>query len=386
VTNELDQLDHRYLESLRRRMGAPVDTLSLLTGAQRRSRRARVRSYAMRGLGGAVALAVMLAGGMGVVRALRDDHPGLIVGGSDPTAATLHAPLPPIANGASTAASAIGTDPSLLHFTVPDLVTDSEVTTWTSVDGLESVEFRKDDRGAEVSIARSESALDGLRDWHTSSNGDPYIPGTPMVTSPSPAPDLHRSVKVGDVTGTLYSWSHPPESAGNWPYLRWQPAPGVWAQIFGSFVDFNDAQPVVDIATTLRLDTVYRCAVPFELTSTPTGARLRSCHLSLFDRGTGQGFSSVLTIGTATAILRIESGPKRAEPGEAPTTTIDGHPAWVDNFHGTRLRIPTFGELSLEITGSGDYAGLPTVKGIAESVHVATDIDDLSTWPARTIG
>lgn len=386
MTNELDQLDHRYLESLRRRMEAPVDTLALLNGAQRRSRRVRVRSYAMRGLGGAVALAVVVAGGMGVVRALRDGRPGAVVGGSGPTAATLHAPLPPIANGASTAASAIGTDPSLLHFTVPDLVTDSEVTTWISVDGLESVEFRKDDRWAEVSIARSEPALDGLRDWHTSSNGDPYIPGTPTVTPPSPAPDLHRSVKVGDVTGMLHSWSNPPESAGNWPYLRWQPAPGVWAQIFGSFVNFNDAQPVVDIATTLRLDTVYRCVVPFELTSTPTGARLRSCHLSLFDRDAGQGFSSVLTIGTATAELRIESSPKRAESGGSPTTTIGGHPAWVDNSNGTRLRIPTFGEISLEITGSGDYAGLPTVKGVAESVHVATDIDDLSTWPARTIG
>lgn len=384
MTAEHDQLDRPYLESLHRRVEAPVDTLALLAGAERRGRRLRNRSYALRGLGGAVALALVAAGGVAGVRALRDGDGPVVAGG--PAAETLHTPLPPVAPDASTAATAIGADPSLIHFSVPDLVTDSETTTWVSVEGLESVSFSRGGKWAEVSIARTESALDGLRDWHTSSNGDPYIPGTPMVTPPSPSPDVTRSVTIGDKTGTLYSWSNPPESAGDWPYLRWQPAPGVWAQIFGSSAGSTDSREIGGIAAALRLGTAYRCAAPLELTTAPTGARLRSCHLTLSDRDAGMGFFSVLTAGTGKGELRIESGPKRAESdAKPPTTTVAGHPAWQDDFNGTRLRIPMFGELNLEITGSGDYAGLPTVKDVAEGVRVATDIGDLSTWPAQTV-
>jgi hypothetical protein len=340
----------------------------------------------MRGLGVVVALAAVAAGGTAGVRALRNDGAGPVVAGQTPSAAstTLHTPLPPVATGASTAANAIGIDPSLIHFSVPGLVTDSEVTTWVSVEGLESVEFRKSGSGAEVSIAQTETALDELRDWHTSSNGDPYIPGTPTVSPPLPAPDVSHAVTVAGRPGTMYSWSHPPESAGTAAYLRWQPAPGVWAQVFGSVARPADSQNIVKVAAALRLGTVYRCTAPFQL-KVPVGARLQSCHLTLSDDDATGFLSSVLTVGTGTGALRIESSPAGTVLKTPPTTTVAGHPAWQDDFHGTRLMIPTFGKLGLNITGSGEYAGLPTVKGVAEGVRVAADPDNPSTWPTQTV-
>jgi hypothetical protein len=61
-------------------------------------------------------------------------------------------------------------------------------------------------------------------------------------------------------------------SNGHVSAVRWQPVPGIWAQANTGIA----VQPAIDVAEKLRLDRVYRCAVPFRLVNLAS-TRLVKC-------------------------------------------------------------------------------------------------------------
>jgi hypothetical protein len=60
--------------------------------------------------------------------------------------------------------------------------------------------------------------------------------------------------------------------------VRWQPVPGIWAQ---AEIESDDVHLAIDLAERLRLDRVYRCAVPFRLPGL-TSPRLTKCATSFW--------------------------------------------------------------------------------------------------------
>jgi hypothetical protein len=376
MTDQIDQLDRPFLESMHRRAAAPLDTSALLAGAQRRARRLRVRTYAARGLGGVLAL-VLAAGG---VYWLGDDLAGPIDAGEASNGAPLDTPHPPVAEGAAADAKAIGTDPMLIHFSVADLVTDSELTVWQSVKGVERVHFKKNGRWGEVAIAQTEEPLNKLRDWHTvTAAGDQYIPEITLFSSALGEPDAERDLAVGGKPATLYWWR---DADKEFAYLRWQPADGVWAQVSSSFGNAADTQGVRRIAEALRLDTVYRCAAPFTLTWVPAAMPLTSCRLALWHRGAFERFDSDVIFGDWSSAMEVSATPSAA-------------PSHLKALHyrvgGKVVPVPASSELKVEVTAGGDGGESAVPKTdrdrLVHGVQVARDVDlgDMSSWPAEVL-
>jgi hypothetical protein len=104
-----------------------------------------------------------------------------------------------------------------------------------------------------------------------------------------------------------------------WTTLRWQPVPGLWAEIAG----YVDAATARAAANAVRFDRTYRCTVPFRLTWLPPGARLFDCSEAL-NSGIYYDSSSTLQVGTGTVGIGTYWGTA------SPNTTLDGHPALVE--------------------------------------------------------
>ncbi len=405
-----DQLERELAESFDRRAAAPVDPSMLAITAARRGRQLRTRVYAVRVLGGAVALAVLSAAGALGAGVLRADGDGQRVGvapSPSPSATSgdfldrpppggWKAPALPVARGLPGAAQApqqVGTDPAVLHFTVDGWTTDAALTTWTSRAGSETVDLRKGDVEYEVTLARTVAPLDALRDWHTSGNGDTYVPGEDLNSQPLPAPDKQRAATVNGKPATLYSWSSP--DAGGASYLRWQPADGLWAQVY-SMSPKSTEQDAAGVAAAVRLDTAYRCASRVRLAYVPSGAKLRLCQVVLTgadwidDKGDpSRMLSALLLVGSGKNVLRVEAGPMRnliADP-DHPTSPIGGHQArpFTNQLNRPAIQVFDVNGVDVLVSATGSY-NLEALKAVVTAVTVSGDGRDPATWPTPIVG
>jgi hypothetical protein len=284
-------LERSLALALREHAEGDVHIAELIGGARRLGRRYRRRRRAL-GLGSGAVLALVASVGAGAVVPAR--WPRLNGPGVPGARAALSAPAslsptpfpspasmsglsrPPVLGGVRPAAvdpGVVGSDPMLLHFDLDAAVVPAPllVAQWDSLGGLERLVFQAAGPvgAGQVQVSRWASQLDPLG-----------RKGTP--------------VRVGKAEGTL---------TGN--QLRWQPVPGVWAQVEVS----GDKTAIIRFAQGVVFDRVLRCAVPFRLTWVPAGARVRSCAVIF----AADGAHGRITIGMPGAAPRPR--PRRRRPG-----------------------------------------------------------------------
>jgi hypothetical protein len=412
-----DQLEHELAESFHRRADTPVDTAALAAGATRKGRRLRVRTRVAQCVAGVAALAVLAGVGTVVANAVQANRPrpGLDAATSPgpsgrpspDTPAKAQRPVPALpvvagAPGAKTAPDKVGTDPNVVHFGLAGATTDADDAVWASLDGLESVDVGL----YVVEVTRSPAALDAVRDYFADGYGDPYIPGEVTGMKPVPAPDVQKPVKVGDLDAVHSSWSNPDVGNGT-SYLRWQPVPGLWAQVTMWTIDdktgngssanqIDTLAGAVKLGTQLRLDTAYRCLSQVELTRVPQGAQLLSCRIWLPTAKTTTRTANepnavpldatgLLTVGSGASRLRIETGPSH-NPDQSVNATVAGQPAHLgDDQVGARaLGVWNLHGLSVTIHGTGSY-GDQVLKDVMNGIQ-GNGADDPAKWPTKIIG
>ncbi len=238
-------LDRRLAAVLRDHAGAPIDPEPLVIRARHRGRRLRRRRRAALGTSLAAVALLALA----------------VIPGMTRPAGTLQPPAAPDRPGAQQRPDLVGTDPGTLHFTADGVLPGADRATWAAGRGVETVALRSPDGQARFALTRSAAALDALPQTLASA-------GTP---TPPAATDL------GGTPAT--AWSDPAPGGGPpVQFLRWQPTPGLWAQLDISAPATTDA---LAAAARLRFDGARRCAVPFSLTSLPKAASVQQCSITL---------------------------------------------------------------------------------------------------------
>jgi hypothetical protein len=222
---------------------------------------------------------------LGIVTSIR--RPAVIAGPA--TDAAL--PRPPRVERVPTAATSpgvLGSDPTLFHLDLTDLSGWKHLV-WATTPGQETVDATTES-GAQLHI---EAARDRAR--------------------LSPADGATSAVTIDGTPAEAL------RSAGS-QVVRWQPVPGIWAQVQVP----GDVAAAVAVARRVRLDRVYRCAVPFQLTGV-VSARLTKCTTYYSTDGNAYGWSSGgvwFTIGTGGPEYQVGVGP--SDPSIAVNDTIQG--------------------------------------------------------------
>ncbi|GAA5182556.1 hypothetical protein GCM10023322_19810 [Rugosimonospora acidiphila] len=281
-------------------------------------------------------------------------------------------PALPVAAGAviaRTDPAVVGSDPLLLHFEVDPAVLPAQFleAEWRSLDGLEDLNVQTTkalpfgDPGFKVQVSHQAQDLDKL-----SSGG-------------------RRAVRVGATTGTLSLDQSQGISAAE---LRWQPVPGLWAQVQVT----GGESAALRVANAVGFDRVSRCVVPFRLTSVPAGASVDSCAVAVMTSGATGLMSLHLppsASGGASAGSDVTVEVDRGVTVTKPNQKVGGRPAMLREYQGD-AKHPV---LQLDV----DHAGY-TVDLLAEGQYDPAVILDLAngfqdagspdprTWPADSLG
>lgn len=344
-----DQLEHDLAAAFGEHAGGAVDTDVLADAATRRGRRLRAKTYAVRCAATAAVVAVVAAGAVSAYRS--PAAPPL--GGQATTPAspdqdwTLHPPPggwavpPPVVVDAPADPSKVGTDPSLLHFTVDGWTVDATYTSWRSTAGIETISFQRDAAVSRVSLAKSTALLDEV------------------LTQ------------------------QPLEGAS---FYRWQPAPGLWGQVLSR--GSTDAEAYAEqIRSRVRLDTTLRCTAPIQLRNLPAGARLLGCETTLAGADLpGRLLHSTLWVGENTVDQAEIMVMRRYPSPSAGTLMINGRPARVftDDRFRPSVEFADVNGLRIVLAGTGTYRS-PTLITIAEGIGIATNGVDPAAWPDRVV-
>ncbi|MEV4515324.1 hypothetical protein AB0K00_41000 [Dactylosporangium sp. NPDC049525] len=344
-----DQLEQDLATAFGEHAGGVVDTGVLAVSATRRGRRLRARTYAVRCAAAVAVVAVVTAGALSVHRSPVVPLPGGSASApASPDRDWIQYPppdgwsVPPLpAAGVPADPSKVGTDPSLLHFTVDEWAVDSPYTTWRSTAGLETISFRRGDAAYQVFLAKAADTLD----FELSKQGD-----------------------------------------GNIHHERWQPAPGLWAEVFSRNA-LDAAADAGQIKSRLRLDTTVRCTTPIQLSNLPAGAGLLGCEVTLAGGDLpGRLLNSTVWVGENNSD-QAQIMVTRRNPSPSPgTLTLGGRPARVftDDQFRPSVEFPDANGLRIHLAGTGTY-GSPTLIVIAEGLRIASSALDPTTWPVRLV-
>jgi hypothetical protein len=313
---------------------------------------------------------------------------------------TYEVPQMPAADGVPGAAeqpSAVGTNPRLMHFSVPTAAWPvGEVSYSTDVGaGAETI---RAGGGLTVTVSRSRGPAE---ETAKSVSGVSMIPRgssspiSPHVTSTPTTVDGHPA--------TLHAATFPD---GKFPYfgVLWQPVDGLWVGMFAA-TENGEQELWTDVAA-LRLDRAQRIVVPFQLTWIPANARLLGVQagvstdqpyaLSSASWGGDHGNTVTLSVGATSRPVTSPSspdGPAVGYPSGPPqhNRTVAGHNVlWTE-----RRCLPPQTVCGGSFT-SDDYDGAPldlTVTGYDEAtatqiltgLAISKNLKDPLTWPAEPI-
>lgn len=261
------------------------------TGARRRRQRRLAR------LGGAAVLGVVTAT---VIVTARVPSPAPPVEVGAPPVAFPRPPSAPLAPTLARRPEVLGSDPALFHLDVSGLagITDFSGVSWSSQTGHEELAVVKQaDDLVRIAVDRQRDRLD----VHT------------VATWP---------VRVGDQAAEA-------TSTGRSFAVRWQPLPGVWALVEAT----ESIQLAIDLAERLRLDHVFRCAVPFRLVGLAS-ARVVRCGTYLPADGTRGWGQAWVRLGTSHAEYQVAIANDDAPV--VPNDTVGGRPVQVTQASGSR--------------------------------------------------
>jgi hypothetical protein len=284
-------------------------------------------------------------------------------------------PAPPQARGATTARddpTVLGASLGLVHLGLDRMPAPVRTVTWAVEPGRESVTVDLLDAGrtdaVTVLAARTETvpARDARGAGHTTVRGRPAA--------------WYQRVERAD-------------SDGPTTYLRWQPRPGVWAQVAGS-----GRARLAAVAAAVRFDAVHRCPYPSRITWRPAGSTGVRCALEIVrDAAVPGGLSYwptyAIGAGGPDGAIVVSIGPAGSAPGPtvAPSGTVRVGAAigsFATGYRGSArlwsldLRYPRTGRhVSIETVG-GSYRDDDLLRVARGLQGVETAPDDPSGWPA----
>ncbi|MBF9135002.1 hypothetical protein I0C86_39685 [Plantactinospora sp. S1510] len=362
--------------------------------AGRRALRRRRRAAAAMGI---AAVAAVAAGVVAVPQMRGTETP---VGGPSATVDTYEVPQMPAADGVPGAAdqpSAVGTDPHLVHFSVPTAawpVGDVSYSTNTGA-GAETIGAGS---GLTVTVSRSRGPAE---DTANSGSKVSMIPAG--SSSPVPPHTTSTPTTVDGNPATLYAATFPD---GKFPYfgVLWQPVDGLWVGMFAA-TEHGETELWANVAA-LRLDQAQRIVVPFQLTWAPANVRLAGLQagistdqpyaFSSANWGDDRGNTFTVSVGGTSRPVTSPRSPGDPAVGAPsgplqPNRTVAGHKVlW------TERRCPPTQTVCEGSFTSDDYDGVPldlTVTGYDEAtasqiltgLAISKDMKDPSTWPAEQI-
>jgi hypothetical protein len=271
-------MDDMITTALRERAEGDIHVERLLGAVRAGVRRQRRRRFAI-GCGVSATVAALVAvAGLAVVPGRAPDTIG-----APPPAAGF--PRPPVAGSAPTAADVpevLGSDPALFHLDLFDM-SGWRYVSWAASSKYEEMTVQASESGGNASVSASRDPQ-WLGVW-----GEGAVPAT---VSGLPA---QIRAQFG---------SHA---------VRWQPRPGIWAQVQAS----GPPDIAIGVAEKLRLDRVYRCAVPFRLT----------------------GLGPPRTLKCSTDFTLDDDGMTATAAGSAWVTTTDGGPEYQISVGRSRDRV-----------------------------------------------
>ncbi|GIJ43199.1 hypothetical protein Val02_00850 [Virgisporangium aliadipatigenens] len=274
---------------------------------------------------------------------------------------------PPATGGmnAIEAPEVVGSDPTLFHLDVADLR------------GWSSVAWSSGRNGHEELVAE------------TSEGGEVRI---------ELSRDPQTLAQRGGVTGSAMVWGNTAETTdyGDRHMVRWQPAPGLWAQV-RSGVDAADA---LRIAESVRLDRVFRCAVPFRLVGFEATTLVKcATHFTvLYARGSPKPTVLPIALGPWGEVWLSIGGDPQTEYQVAMTqaqVAASGMPAQRITRVPARMTPPPSpakagwevpaGEATAYVWGFGapDEAVMTALVG---AIRPVDDVLDMESWPTGPFG
>jgi hypothetical protein len=170
-------------------------------------------------------------------------------------------------------------------------------------------------------------------------------------------------------------------AAGGSHVVRWQPVPGIWAQVDAP----GDVGVAIAVAEKVRLDRVYRCAVPFRLDRV-VSARMTKCTTYFTGEDAGRWSTSGgvwFTIGAGGPEYQVAVG--KGDPSIAVNDTIQGRAVKVVQPTGGN---PALLEIDYPYDGRTAYFWVyygPMDQGVFRSLVAAfapVPDGDPHTWPS----
>jgi hypothetical protein len=285
-------MDEMIATALRERAEGDVHVERLL-GAVRAGVRRQRRFRLVVGCGAAAAVVATLVGVAGVVAPAdrqRDARTG------EPALTTF--PRPPAVDSAPTAAESpevLGSDPGLFHLDLIDLSGWRSVA-WAATRSFEELTGEASDSDGHVRIVAARDPI-----WL-----DPWDPGaTPARVGAQPAETREQN---------------------GYHVVRWQPRPGIWAQVMAS----RSPEFAIAVAEQVRLDRVYRCAVPFRLIGPAVPPTVKcSTDFVLEDDGVSVTPAGTVWLRTAADSPEYQVAVGRSRSDLAVNDTIEGRAVQV---------------------------------------------------------
>ena len=286
-------LEEQIVAVLRERAEGDVDVVALVEGAGGRGR-SRVRRVQGMRVAGAAAVVLAVAGALAMGPA---SGRGLLDLGR--RNGTEGVPRPPLAVGVESAVGhpeVVGADRGLFHRDLEGISRTFSRVRWESSQGSEDLALQSPDGSSVVVVLSPDPAnLEPLQ----ASQHATTVGGRPATAA------MHRS------------------DSDHTSQVRWQPENGLWAEVTGA----RDEAAALSVAKAVRIDRVYRCAVPFRLGTVPSGTEVKACELFLYSNGAFQAVGA--TVGTSSWSLEVSVFAGGAPP---PTTTLAGRPAYVQEI------------------------------------------------------
>ena len=352
MTTDLEKL----VGTLRARAEADTDADALLARvgtAHRRRRNRRTMGAAAAGV-----LAVTGLGALVVPHVLPDGYA---------------IPAPPAAPNASLDAASVGSDPWTIHFGVGRFPYPVRTTTWSVLDGVET-----------LSLWGNTVGLDSSHD----ADGTGFFVDLTLAsaaTSPTPDPTSRSSTleqphgESATIAGqpALVVTGTDPASLSSATRISWQPINGVRAEL--SVRGPVPVSKALTFAQTLRLDVSHRCVLRVRPAAVPGGARVTGCKTvdgSLNGELTIRGPQGVISIFVSAVPVFDAGGTPGATARARPTlpTLANGwpyeelDPSGNTQHYTAHLRIP---DPYVEVWSQGGY-GLADVLRVAGGLELST--------------
>jgi len=321
----------------------------LLGAVHAGARRRRQRRLAL--TTGAMVVAAALVGVTGVV-STRQSAP---VAGPVPDHGV---PRPPTVERVPTLPGAphiLGSNPTLFHLDVADLAGLTYVSWSARGDGHEEL--------AITTASRAEVLVEADRD-----------------------PDRLRPLS-GTTSATMVG-DKPAQAAevGGSQAIRWQPLPGIWAQVNAEALEPDiEVQAAIDIATKLKLDRAYRCAVPFRLDAVDSPDLRKCTTYYAVDEDTGRWVpagGAWFTVGDDDTEYQVAVVDK-ADPRVVVNDTVDGRA--IEVFGPTEIRYPHGGRTayfwSFGTVRSAGTTRPEVLRSLAGAFRPVTE-EDQRSWPS----